>query len=328
MRLSLCIVGCGGYARDVLGTLSRMTDDFDLFFASRDLQKAREYCESFGGVDYFGSYEQAAADPRVQSMYFFTPHDLHLENARLAARNGKHVMMEKPIARTVAEATEMIEATEAAGVRLMVAENYRFIPAVSRCKELIGQNAIGDLRMVQIQDEGYSQTTGWRTDIEARGGGAFIDGGIHSVDLLVNIGGFPHSVSAARPPQAFSHLEGEDGLFVMCRLPGDGVGLVNYSEGTPITHRRRAVHVTGTDGELSFVPIDSDLTVETPQGRRSEIMPEAGATVRAMMTEFKSSVFDDREPLMSGREGLKDLVVVLGAYRSAREGREVALEMP
>ena len=66
--MSLCIVGCGGYARSVLKTVGSMTDEFDLYFASRDERKVREYCEAFGGVGYFGSYDDAAADPRVDAM--------------------------------------------------------------------------------------------------------------------------------------------------------------------------------------------------------------------------------------------------------------------
>ena len=59
MKLSLCIVGCGRYAGVVLNEIQDMTDEFDFYFASRDLSKAKSYCERFGGIDYFGSYEEA-----------------------------------------------------------------------------------------------------------------------------------------------------------------------------------------------------------------------------------------------------------------------------
>ena len=61
MPLSLCVVGCGGYARQVLERVRDMTDEFTPFFASRDEAKAREFCEEFGGAGFFGSYEAAAA---------------------------------------------------------------------------------------------------------------------------------------------------------------------------------------------------------------------------------------------------------------------------
>ena len=103
-RLSLCIVGCGKYAHTVMEYIGDMTDEVEFFFASREIDKAREYCERYDGSAYYGSCEEAASDPRVDAMYMITPHDLHLENGLVAAKYGKHVLMEKPIARTVAEA--------------------------------------------------------------------------------------------------------------------------------------------------------------------------------------------------------------------------------
>ena len=222
MTLSLCIVGCGNYARTVVEEV-RDVDGVELLFASRDVEKAKRFSEEFGGAGHFGSYEVAARDPRVDAMYFFTPHDLHLDNARLAARHFKHILMEKPIARTIAEAREMIRVAGEAGVHLMVAENYRFLPAVEKCKELLEQGAIGDLRLVQYQHEGYAEQTGWRTSVEATGGGVFIDGGIHAINAIVNLGGLPTEVYAAVPSKAL-RTEGEDGIVVTFRLPGGARG--------------------------------------------------------------------------------------------------------
>ncbi len=135
MIQSLCIVGCGRYARTVLNAVSDMTDEFRFFFASRDREKAERYSQDFGGAGAFGSYEEAASDPRVDALYFFTPHDLHLENVQLAARYGKHALVEKPIARTVPEASSMVDVARQAKIKLMVAENYRFLPAVEKAKK-------------------------------------------------------------------------------------------------------------------------------------------------------------------------------------------------
>ena len=212
MRLALCVVGCGGYARTVLNDIHDLHDELELYFASRDRDKAEQFCADFGGAGFFGSYEEALTDARVEAVYFFTPHHMHLENALAAARQSKHILMEKPIARTVAESTEMIEAARAAGVKLMVAENYRFLPTVDKCKEIIGQGAIGDLRLIQVQAEGFRAPTEWRTSADLTGGGAFIDAGIHFVDILYNLAGFPRQVYAARPPQVHREAEGEDGL--------------------------------------------------------------------------------------------------------------------
>ena len=328
MRLSLCIVGCGNYAKTVLRDIHDMTEELELFFASRDLNKAREYCEAFGGSGYFGSYEEAASDPRVDALYFFTPHNLHLENALLAARHSKHILMEKPLALTIDESKEMIKAASDADVKLMVAENYRFLPAVQKCNDVIKQGFIGKPRLIQIQVESYRAATNWRTSAEITGGGSFIDGGIHFVNMLVNLGGFPHHVYAAMPPKVFRDADGEDGIVLIAHLPGGGVGLINYSRATASSKESQWVNVTGTEGFLSFTPYGREMFIDTHDVRRTIRLPEARRGVRPMLREFRDSIVENREPLMSGKEGLQDLAVVLGAYESAKQGREVSLTFP
>ena len=137
MALSLCVVGCGEFAGTFARTMQSIPDQVQLLFASRDSRRAADYSARFNGIGYFGSYESAAADPRVDAMYICTPHYLHLEHAVLAAHAGKHILVEKPIARSQHEAAELIQAAERAGVTLMVAENYRFMSGVRLARELI-----------------------------------------------------------------------------------------------------------------------------------------------------------------------------------------------
>lgn len=326
MALALCIVGYGTYARSVLEDIHDMTEDIALFYASRDLEKAKSYLDTFWGASYFGSYEEAAGDPRVEALYFLTPHDLHLQNTLLAARQRKHVLVEKPIARTISEGRQMVRAARDAGVKLMVAENYRFLPTVEECKRLMEQESIGDLRLIQI--ETYAETSGWRTSAATTGGGGFIDGGIHSVDTMVHLGGLPERVYAAVPPRVLEGGEGEDGMVVTAHLPGGAVGLINYSAATPISGRRHRTHLTGSRGQLSFEPFGSEVSLSTRHGERTIRLLESGRGVRGMVREFRSCIREGREPAMSGEDGLRDLAVVLAAYRSAEEGAEVAVSLP
>ena len=277
---------------------------------------------------FFGTYEEAAMDPRVEALYFVTPHHLHLENAQLAARHGKHILVEKPIARTIPEAREMIRAARHASVRLMVAENYRFLASVDKAKELMSEGAIGELRLIQIQAESHGRPTGWRADAKLNGGGWLIDGGIHFVDALINLGGFPERLYAAMPPRTFAKAEAEDGMVITVHLLGGALGQFNYSGGTPIRGERRQITITGTQGQLSFDAFGSDVFLESREVQRSIRLQGGGRGVTGMMREFRSCVLEDREPVMSGEEGLRDLAVVLGAYRSATQGAEVTLSPP
>ena len=111
------------------------------------------------------------------------------EDAVLAAAHGKHILMEKPIARRLEEADRMIQTAKAGGVALMVAENFRFMPAFRRVQGYLAEGWVGAVRQIQISALGRGNPRGWRLDPERMGGGALIDGGIHYVDLLLQWGG-------------------------------------------------------------------------------------------------------------------------------------------
>ena len=329
MKLSLCIVGCGRYADVVLNEIHDMTDDFDFYFASRDLQKAKAYCDRFGGSDYFASYEEALSDPRVDAAYFFTPHHVHLENTELAARHGKHILMEKPIARTIEEAQAMAQIAQDAGVQFMVAENYRFLHTARRAKSMIETGvlgSIGDLRLIDIKVEAFRPpSTPWRYDAALTGGGSFIDAGIHYIDLIVNLGGMPTQVYATAPAKVHRRSEGEDGLVMIADLPNEAVAVFNFSRATSRNEDRNYVGITGSKGYIEFDPYGREIAFENTLVKRTVRLPEAHRGAREMALEFKDSIRQNRPPVMTAAEATKDLAVVLAAYRSAAERRHVPL---
>ncbi len=329
MKLSLCIVGCGRYADVVLNEIHDMTDEFDFYFASRDLSRAKAYCERFGGADYFGSYEEALSDERVQAAYFFTPHHTHLEDTELAARHGKHILMEKPIARTIEESQDLVRTALDAGVQLMVAENYRFLHTARRAKSMIETGtlgSIGDLRLIDIKVEAFRPPSSpWRYDATLTGGGSFIDAGIHYIDLIVNLGGMPTQVYAASPTKVHRRSEGEDGLVLVANLPNDAVAVFNFSRATSRNEDQNYVGITGTKGYIEFDPYGREITFENTLVKRNVRLPEAHRGAREMVREFRDCIQQQRPPVMTGAEAIRDLAVALAAYRSAAERRHVPL---
>ncbi len=324
-ELTLCVVGCGHFARDFAMALqaSRLREEgLELFFASRDGEKAKEYCRAFGGKGFFASYEEAASHPEIQALYLCTPHHLHREHTLLAARYRKHVLVEKPLARTREEARLMIAEAKSAGVKLMVAENYRYMPTVKKAKELLEQGALGRLRLIQVQDATDFVPRGWRSRREMMGGGFFIDRGVHAVDLLLNLGGGVEEGYAARLPQALGDLEGEDGMVVLVRLSGGAVGLLCHFWRPSPGLSCLEVRIDGSRGTLGFEPGGQSLTLETGGGRTVFTFPEDPKGIGAMVREFWKSILEDRPPLTSGEEGLRSLQVVLRAYGWAGCRRE------
>ena len=322
MTLGLCVAGCGQFARTFVKAVRSFRgwearEKVDLFFASRDRRKAQTYCKMFEGRDFFGSYEEAAADPRVEAMYFCTPHHLHMEHALMAASFSKHILVEKPMARTLEEGERMDAAARDAGVKLMVAENYRFMPVVQKSRELIRQGVIGTVRFIQIQEESNFTLGSWRSDGEMMGGGVLIDGGIHSVDMLIDLAAIPEEVYASRLPMALNLTEGEDGIVLMARLKGGATGLINHAWGISRRAWSLWVAISGTKGRIYFEPKKPTMTLESGEGTRTFRFPEDRTGIGAMVKEFRDSIRDDRPPLTSAQEGLRDLKVVLRAYESA-----------
>ena len=325
MTLALCIVGCGQFARTFAQGLQPVRDDVDLFFASRDLTRARAYAAQFQGCGAFGSYAAAAADPRVEALYLCTPHHLHEAHVALAAQAGKHILVEKPLARTLAEGQAMIAAAHQAGVTLMVAENARFMAAVRQCKALIAQGCVGDLRVVQLHEETPFQPGHWRSRRDLNGGGVFIDSGIHKVHLLRYLAGEPVHLYATALPQALAQHEGEDGVVIMTRGASGVVGIIHHAWTSAQRPTPPWVLVSGTRGRITFEIGALWLRLEQGSAEQTWQHADDARGLISMVQAFQDSIRTGQEPEMAGTEGLRDLAVVLKAYESIAQGVSLAL---
>jgi predicted dehydrogenase len=320
VKLGLCVVGCGQFAQIFAREVQPLLGEIDLMFASRDRQRAEAYARMFRGSEAFGSYQEAATDPRVEAMYLCTPHHLHQEHVTMAARAGKHVLLEKPISTTLDQGRRIIDVAREAGITLMVAENFRFMPAVRQCKELVDRGEIGELRLIQLQEEVHFQPGQWRGIRDLNGGGVFIDGGIHKVHFLRYLAGEPEHIFAAALPKALAQHQGEDGLVMVARWPSGTVGLINHA--WVASHRLQPswVAVSGSEGRIYFEVGESQLSLE--QGDKERLIRLDGDCYgqAAMVREFRDSIRDGRMPEVSGAEGLRDLALVLKAYESMEKG--------
>ena len=326
MSLGLCVIGCGDFAKVFAQEMQTLAGEVDLFFASRDSQRAAEYAVAFNGKASFGSYEIAAADPRVEAVYLCTPHFLHREHVDMAAAAKKHILVEKPIARTMEEARSIVQTAQRAGVTLMVAENYRFMAVVRRAKELIDSGALGELRMIQMQEETDFRPGGWRVSREQNGGGVLIDGGIHKIDILNYLAGRPVDVYATALPKVLDQLEGEDGVAVLTRSRSGTVGLINHSWAKVGGKGPKWVTVSGAKARISFDLAGTQITIN--DGLKERTLEAAGDRhgLVPMVLEFRDSIRQGREPETSGSVGLEDLEITLKAYESMESGHVVSLD--
>ncbi len=151
--------------------------------ASRDEVRARAAATELGIPRVHGSYEALLADPAVDAVYIPLPNHLHAEWTIAAARAGKHVLCEKPLATTARDAERMIEACDRAGVRLMEAFMYRHHPSWVAARELVQSGRIGRLVAVQSWFSYFNDDATNIRNIRDYGGGALYDVGCYNVNL-------------------------------------------------------------------------------------------------------------------------------------------------
>jgi predicted dehydrogenase len=170
--------------------------------AGRNEAAVKEAALRYGYEGYYTDWRDMIRDPRIKVFDNGGPNDTHAEPCIAAAEAGMHILCEKPLARTAAEAKTMLDAARKAGVKHMVAFNYRFVPAVRQAKELIDSGKLGQIyhfRAVYLQEwimPHYNAPLWWRMDKKVAGSGALGDLGAHIIDLGRYLVGEFKSVSA------------------------------------------------------------------------------------------------------------------------------------
>jgi predicted dehydrogenase len=233
---------------------------------SRDGDRARAVAEGLGIPRAHDSYEALLADPEVDAVYVPLPNHLHAEWTIAAARAGKHVLCEKPIATTSAEAERMVEACAAEGVRLMEAFMYRLHPSWAAVRELVASGRIGRLRAVQSWFSYFNDDPANIRNVAAFGGGALYDIGCYPVNLSrMLFGGEPSRVEASieRDP--------DTGVDILTSgILGFGDGVATFTCSTRVEPDQR-VHVYGSEGRISVA-----IPFNIPPDRPTEVSVTAG----------------------------------------------------
>lgn len=165
---------------------------------SRSGEAAQSFGSRFEIPNRHASYEELAADPEVDAIYVATPHTSHAENALLALRHGKHVLVEKPFTLNASQAQEIVSEGEKRGLLVLEAMWTRFLPHMLRIREIIAEGTLGEIRTV-IADHGQllSADPAHRLNNPDLGGGALLDLGIYPVSLAVDMLGLPSEIHAA-----------------------------------------------------------------------------------------------------------------------------------
>lgn len=189
------VVAPGGIAADFVHALHAHTDQRVVSVASRSAERAAQFAQRHGIPRSHGDHADLYADPEVQIVYVASPHSEHLRLATDAIAAGKHVLIEKPIGLSAAEARAIRDAAAAAGVFAMEAMWTRFVPQTDVLMQLRDAGDLGEVLLVTA-DLGFAAQPGGRLFDPQLGGGALLDLGVYPVWLSHLLLGMPETVRA------------------------------------------------------------------------------------------------------------------------------------
>lgn len=327
------ILGTGGIARKFARSLIESGSEQVVAIASRDYERAAVAGNALQINSAYGSYEELLADPSVEAVYIALPNSMHAEWTIAAARAGKHVLCEKPLALNADEAVTMASAAREHGVWLMEAFMYRFHPQTLRVQELLAADTIGALRQVRASFGITIDEPGNVRLSPELGGGALYDVGCYCVSFARMVAGAaPKRVAATA-----SWISGVDETLV---------GTLEYASGATAqiacsmaSGRNQHVHVIGSHGTIEVrapfsIGADQQVQITVSRGTRNptiEIIEiEAVDHFRLEAESFSRLISAGHGvsgiPEMPLVESIDNAATLATLLRSAREGQAIELE--
>jgi predicted dehydrogenase len=341
--LNAAIVGTGNAAVMHATAMRALPDAAVLAVCSRDRARAAEFARKHHIPRHYGELSAMLADPEVDAVHICTPPFLHADQALAALTAGKHVIIDKPIARTVAEARTITAAATATRLTLGGVFQKRFMPLPLQVKAAIDGGAIGDLVMADAylkwwRDDSYFAGSPWRGTRIYEGGGALINQGIHIIDLLLWLAGPVNEVSGAVATRVHP-IEMEDSASAVLRFAGGAIGVIQASTAAwPGFPERVELH--GAEGSIALNEgigaIDWRLrgsephtTADSQPGASGASDPNAISLLghTAQFMDFYAAIRERRQPLVSASEATRALELIQAIRLSSSRRATVRLPL-
>ena len=342
VTIGVGIIGSGFIAEMHAQAFERVSGAEVFAAASPTEEHVKEFSQRHNVPMWFTDYRQLLALEEVKVVTLCLPNNLHCKATLDAARAGKHVICEKPLCLSLAEADQMIKACAKAGVKLMYAEELCFAPKYVRMKQLVDEGAVGTVYHVKQSEKHDGPHSAWFWDVARSGGGVTLDMGCHAIEFFRWMLGRPHAVSVYAEMGTYVHADktrGEDNALIVVNFENGATCLAEESWAKKGGMDDRA-EVYGSEGVIYADLLRGNSLLTYSEKGYGYAVEKAGSTKGWSFTMFEelwnygfpqemehfiSCVRGNQTPLVTGEDGRAVLEIILAAYESARTGAKVKL---
>jgi 1,5-anhydro-D-fructose reductase (1,5-anhydro-D-mannitol-forming) len=295
---------------------------------STDAARGTEYAKANRIPTAYSSLEALLADPKVGAVYISTTNELHKAQTLAAAAAGKHVLCEKPLAMTVADAREMVAACAKADVVMGTNHHLRHAGTHRKIRELVQSGAIGKPLFARVFHAVYlpPNLQGWRLHKPDAGGGVVLDITCHDADTLrFLLDAEPVEAVALSQQANLATGEVEDGVMAVLRF--DNGVLAQLHDAFTVKHAGTGVEIHGTEGSIIARNVMTqrpvgEVLLRTTSGESSVAVEHDNLYTRAVRT-FNAAISGQGQPSASGEDGVRSVATALAVLESARTGKRV-----
>ena len=342
-KTKVAILGAGFIADIHVESYQRFVPEAEIVAVyARNEQKVQAFAAKHQIPKSFTNLDDLFENSGCDLVDICLPNFLHCEATLKAARAGKHIIIEKPLAVTLEEADEMIAACKNAGVKLMYAEELCFAPKYERVRQMIDENAVGELYMLKQSEKHSGPHSDWFYDVNLSGGGVLMDMGCHAIEW------FRWILKNAKVKSVYASMstvlhkgrtKGEDNAVVIIEFE-NGVTAVSESSWAKHGGMDDKCEVYGTGGVIYADLFMGNSSLAYSKSGYGYALEKADTTVGWTFPIFEEAfnqgypqelkhfiecVQQDKDPLVTGEDGRAVLEIIYAAYASMAEGKKISL---
>ena len=333
------IIGTGAISSK--HALAYRNSGFEIVACTNNTASKGQAFAAVHGAEYVATVEELCAHPKVDYVDLCTFPDFRLQVVKLCAQNGRHLLVQKPMAMDLVTAREMVSIASAAGIQLGVVSQHRFDDSTLFLKRAIQEGRLGRILQADAYVKWYRSAEYYSRPIKGswhvEGGGALITQAIHQIDLLLYLLGPVTRVYGEWQLGTLHHIESEDVVNAVLRYANGATGVIQastafwpgYPERIEIHGTKGSAVVTGD--QLTTWDVKDDGGEPAPittQGDSGASDPMAISVVpfERQFLDFAEACLQGRPPLCSGEDGYRALECVMSIYDSCRSEQPVMIE--